>query len=149
MEKEIFEKTYSYLKLNGKTILLVALLLIVSIFGYRWFSDMNKESKVRVKELEKEFKELEKEKAISDNKILEWKEKFKVLDIQDEKLTKELIEIKKDVANAEKSANLSKIELDKLRVKLLETKNRIKEYEKNLPVLDDDLLLEAIKNNTK
>ena len=61
------------MKFNIKNTIILVLLIVAIFFGYRWFIGGDSASKERVKQLEKEFTELENKKKLVDleiNKLL-------------------------------------------------------------------------------
>jgi Tfp pilus assembly protein PilO len=137
------------MKLDLKSIFIIILLATTILFGYKWFFSGNKESKEIVKQLEKEFKELEKQKKSVDIDILQWRAKSDSLKTIDAKLKSELAKQEALTKAAEKEAKKSKDNLDKMRKDLEETRKNIEQIKNNPPNRTGDALLESLKNKTK
>jgi len=131
-------------KLDFKTIIILVLLLMSTIFGLMWFFGGNDASKQKVKELEAEFKKLEKDKEAADVKIAQWQTKYKEADAKDAELEIQVAKLKSDYKIAEQKANKSKIELDKVQGGISENRKEIEHLKKNPPTLSDEQLLEAL-----
>jgi peptidoglycan hydrolase CwlO-like protein len=135
-------------KLDIKTILILILLLISTVFGLMWFFRGNDASKERVKQLEAEYEKLEQEKATADAKILVWQGKFNAADAKDKKLAMEVTKSKADAKLADARAKKSKADLDKVQSGITENRKEIEALKKTPPVLTDDELLEALIKKT-
>jgi|688.fasta_scaffold04263_21 septal ring factor EnvC (AmiA/AmiB activator) len=131
-------------------LILISVLLLTSlIFGYKWFYSGNSASKERVKQLEAEFKELEKKKKESDTRIKYWETQFAALQAKSDSLNAEIDALEKQAKDAEVEAKKSKAKFEALSKQLAETRHKIEEFKKNPPNRTGDLLLESIKNKTK
>lgn len=137
------------MKLDAKSILIMILLVSTLFFGYSWFFSDNKESKERVKQLEKEFKQLEKEKKLVDLEIIAWRSSYDSLVVLDKKIQAEIDRQEAITRKAEIEAQRSKANFDKLRLEIEKTKREIEEFRKNPPNRTGDALLESLKNKTK
>jgi len=135
-------------KLDIKTILILILLLISTVFGLMWFFGGSDASKEKVKQLEAEYKKLEQDKAAAEAKILVWQGKFNVADAKDKKLAVAVTKSKADTKLAEEKAKKSKADLDKVQSGIAENRKEIDALKKNPPVLSDDELLEALIKKT-
>ena len=137
------------MKLDIKSILILILLGLTLLFGFKWFFSGDKASKERVKQLEQEFKNLENQKKAVDLEIATWKEKSDSLKKLDIKLQAELAKQEAQTRKAEIEANKSKANLAKLRGDLAETQQKIEEIKNNPPNRTGDALLESLKNKAK
>jgi hypothetical protein len=135
-------------KLDIKTILILILLLISTVFGLMWFFSGSDASKEKVKQLEAEYKKLEADKKSADAKILVWQGKFNAADAKDKKLAIEVTKSKADAKLAEERAKKSKANLDKVQIGIAENRKEIEALKKNPPTLTDDELLEALIKKT-
>lgn len=129
-------------------IIIAVLFLFAAVTGYKWYFGSNSASKERVKQLEKEFSELEKRKKESDLRIAQWQSKFDSLKVEDSKLLMEIERLHKETQLAEIEAAKSKGKLDGLRKELAETRKKIEEFKKNPPNRTGESLLESLKNKT-
>jgi chromosome segregation ATPase len=137
------------MKLDIKSILILILLGLTLLFGFKWFFSGDKSSKERVKQLEQQFKELESLKKSVDLEIITWRKKTDSLKNLSIKLQYELVEQESLTKKAESEAIKSKSNLDKLRSDLAETQNKIREIKNNPPNRTGNALLESLKNKTK
>ena len=137
------------MKLEIKSILILVLLGLTLLFGFKWFFSGNKESKERVKQLEQQFKELESQKKLVDLEIINWISKSDSLKQLDIKLQAELTKQEAETKKAEIEAKKSKANLDKLKRDIEETQQKIENFKKNPPNRTGDALLESLKNKTK
>lgn len=137
------------MKLDIKSILILILLGLTLLFGFKWFLSGDKASKERVKQLEQQFKELEDQKKAVDLEIATWKAKSDSLRQLDIKLQAEITKQEAQTKKAEIEANKSKANLDKLRHDLAETQHKIDEIKNHPPNRTGDALLESLKNKTK
>ena len=128
----------------------VILFLLVSTigFGLTWYFGGFDASKERVKQLEEDYKKLEKEKEAAEAKITAWKEIFDKKDKEDKKMTQEVINAKTDANVAKINAERAKAELLKLQGGMSQTIKEIEEMRNNPKVLSDDELLEDLIKNT-
>lgn len=137
------------MKVDIKNILILVLIIFSIISGYKWFIEGDSVSKEKVKQLEEEFKRLERKKDSLTISINKWKVKFDSLSVKGEELSKINAKLEIDVKKAESDANISKANLDKLRVDMLDTKKKIEDLKKNPTKRTGDDLLNSIKNKTK
>ena len=136
------------MKVDIKKILILALIIFSIISGYKWFIGGDNVSKERVKQLDEEFKKLEIKKDSLTKSINKWKAKFDSLSVRDEELSKINAKLEIDVKKAESDANTSKVNLDKLKGDISNTKNKIEDLKKNPTKRTGDDLLNSIKNKT-
>jgi LysM repeat protein len=136
------------MKLDFTKILILFLLVSTIGFGLTWYFGGFDASKERVKELEEDYKKLEKEKEAAEAKIAAWKEIFEEKDKQDKKMTQEVINAKTDANVAKINAERAKSELSKLQSGMSQTRKEIEEMKNNPKVLTDDELLEELIKNT-
>jgi chromosome segregation ATPase len=134
--------------MDFKKIVIIFLLLSTIGFGLTWYFGGFDASKERVKELEEDYKKLEKEKEAAEAKIAAWKEIFEEKDKQDKKMTQEVINAKTDANVAKINAERAKSELSKLQSGMSQTRKEIEEMKNNPKVLTDDELLEELIKNT-
>lgn len=137
------------MKIDFKNILIISLLGLVLFFGYSWFFGDKSDYKEKVKQLEAEYKALEKEKNLVDSQIIKIKEKYDSLDVIDKKLQNDISKLESDIKKAELEAKNSKNKLLELKGELSETRKKIEEFKSNPPNRTGDALLESIKNKTK
>lgn len=137
------------MKFDFRKIAILFLLISSTGFGLTWYFGGYDVSKQRVKELEKEYKELEEEKKAADAKILAWKEIYNQKDAKDKKLAIEVGNAKAIAKIAKENAENAKAELSKLQDGLAKTKKEIEDMRNNPKVLTDDELLEDLIKNTK
>jgi chromosome segregation ATPase len=135
--------------LDIKNVIIIILLLVSIIFGLMWFLGDNDASKEKVKQLESEFKKLEEDKAQSDSKIADWKNKYRDAEKKDNELKAEISRLKADSRIAENKAKKSKEDLDKLQGGISENRKEIERLRKNPPILSDDELLESLIKKMK
>ena len=96
------------MKLDIKSILILILLGLTILFGFKWFFSGDKVSKERVKQLEQQFKDLENQKKVVDLEINSWRAKSDSLRQLDIKLQAELTKQEAQTKKAEIEANKSK-----------------------------------------
>ncbi len=136
------------MKLDFTKILILFLLVSTIGFGLTWYFGGFDASKERVKQLEEDYKKLEKEKEAAEAKITAWKEIFDKKDKEDKKMTQEVINAKTDANVAKINAERAKAELLKLQGGMSQTRKEIEEMRNNPKVLSDDELLEDLIKNT-
>jgi Tfp pilus assembly protein PilO len=137
------------MKVDIKNILILILIIFSIIAGYMWFIKGDSASKERIKQLEEEFKKLERQKDSINISINKWKVKFDSLSLRGEELAKINFKLESDVKKAETDASISKANLDKLRNDISVTKKKIDELKNNPTKRTGDDLLNSIKNKTK
>jgi LysM repeat protein len=136
------------MKLDFTKILILFLLVSTIGFGLTWYFGGFDASKERVKQLEEDYKKLEKEKEAAEAKIVAWKEIFDKKDKEDKKMTQEVINAKTDANVAKINAEKAKAELTKLQGGMSQTRKEIEEMRNNPKTLTDDELLEDLIKNT-
>jgi LysM repeat protein len=136
------------MKLDFTKILILFLLISTIGFGLTWYFGGFDASKQRVKELEKDYKKLEKEKEAAEAKVEAWKEIFNEKDKQDKKMTQEVINAKTDANIARINAEKAKAELSKIQNSMSITRKEIEEMRNNPKAMTDDELLEDLIKNT-
>jgi hypothetical protein len=62
--------------------IIIALLVISSFFGLKWYLSGNDEDKKRLEELEQKYEKLEEEKNAIDKDIVNWKTKYQLKDAE-------------------------------------------------------------------
>lgn len=135
--------------MDFRKIVILFLLLSSTGFGLMWYFGGYDPSKQRIKELEEQYKELEKEKQAAEAKVAAWKEVYNEKDAKDKKLAIEVGKAKTDAVLAKQNAEKAKAELTKLQGGMEQTKKEIEEMKHNPKVLTDDELLEDLIKNTK
>jgi chromosome segregation ATPase len=143
------KKAKSSFKLDIKSIIIIALLGFCLFFGYSWLFNDNSGYKEKVKQLEKEYKELEKNKKAVDIDIKVIREKYDSLDVIDKKLKSDIIKLESEIKKAETEASKSKTKFLELKKELSVTRQKIEDFKKNPPNRTGDALLESLKNKTK
>ena len=136
------------MKLDFTKILILFLLISTIGFGLTWYFGVFDASKQRVKELEEDYKKLEKEKEAAEAKVEAWKEIFNEKDKQDKKMTQEVINAKTDANIARINAEKAKAELSKIQNSMSITRKEIEEMRNNPKAMTDDELLEDLIKNT-
>ena len=136
------------MKLDFTKILILFLLILTIGFGLTWYFGGFDASKQRVKELEEDYKKLEKEKEAAEAKVEAWKEIFNEKDKQDKKMTQEVINAKTDANIARINAEKAKAELSKIQNSMSITRKEIEEMRNNPKAMTDDELLEDLIKNT-
>jgi LysM repeat protein len=136
------------MKLDFTKILILFLLVSTIGFGLTWYFGGFDASKERVKQLEEDYKKLQKEKEAAEAKIVAWKEIFDKKDKEDKKMTQEVINAKTDANVAKINAEKAKAELTKLQGGMSQTRKEIEEMRNNPKTLTDDELLEDLIKNT-
>lgn len=137
------------MKLDIKTIIILALILFCTISSYYWLIKGDTESKEKLKEYETEFKKLEKIKDSLDISISNLKIKYKELDKQEDLLEEQNLVLSKRASKAEADAKHSKKDLEELLKKQKKTLEEIEKLKKNPIKREGDDLLESLKNKTK
>lgn len=137
------------MRFDFKKIVILFLLLSSTGFGLMWYLGGYDPSKQKIKELEEQYKELEKEKEAAEAKIAAWKEIYNEKDAKDKKLAIEVGKAKSDAEKAKQNAEKAKAELSKLQGGMEQTRKEIEELKNNPKVLTDDELLEDLIKNTK
>jgi vacuolar-type H+-ATPase subunit I/STV1 len=137
------------MELDFKSILILILLGLTLIFGYKWYFTDNSDYKNQIKELEENYQLLEKEKVENNLIIQKYKIELDSIMIQDSLNVIKIYELESKVFEAEKQADESKKRFNELQKELKETRNKIEEFKKNPPNRTGDDLLNSIKNKTK
>ncbi len=137
------------MKFDIKTIIILVLLGISLLFGYKWFFSNDPSLKKRLKEIESEYNTLEEKKKDADKRIKELENEFIVLQKKDKELQDKVVKLESDIKIAEQNAANSKNNLDKMKKELEETKHKIEDFKKNPPNRTGDDLLNSLKNKTQ
>ncbi len=132
-----------------KTILIIVLLSLTLIFGYKWYFGGDKESKDKVEILKKKVKELEKQEKEIDSKIKTWEAKFDKLDENDKKAKEDQLQIEKILIKYIEQTNKDKVELDAMKKRMSDTRKKIEEFKKNPSNRTGDDLMSSIKSKTE
>jgi LysM repeat protein len=136
------------MKFDFNKFLILFLLISTVGFGLFWYFGGHDASKERVKELEEEYKKLEKEKEAAEAKALAWQEIYNKKDVEDRKMAVEVGKAKADAVVAKQNAEKAKAELSKLQGGMSQTRKEIEELQRNPKILSDDELLEDLIKNT-
>lgn len=137
------------MKLDFNKILILFLLISTIGFGFTWYFRGFSESKERVKQLEKDYKILEAEKKVAEEKVAAWQEVYRLKDIEDKKLVIEVTNAKNEVMIARANAAKFQLELSKIKGDMAQTRREIEELKNNPKVLtDEELLKDLLKNTT-
>lgn len=137
------------MKLDFKSILILILLGLTLIFGYKWYFTDNSDYKNQIKELKEKYQLLENEKKENNLIIQKYKIELDSIMVQDSLNVIKISELESKVFEAEKQAEKSKKKFNELQKKLEETRKRIEEFKKTPPNRTGDDLLNSIKNKTK
>jgi LysM repeat protein len=134
--------------MDFKKIVIIFLLLSTIGFGLTWYFGGFDASKQRVKQLEEEYKKLEKEKEAAEAKIAIWQDIYNKKDAEDKKLAIEVGTAKANAQRAKEDAEKAKKDLSRLQGGMTQTRKEIEELRNNPKVLTDDELLEDLIKNT-
>jgi LysM repeat protein len=134
--------------MDFKKIVIIFLLLSTIGFGLTWYFGGFDASKQRVKQLEEEYKKLEKEKEAAEAKIAIWQDIYNKKDAEDKKLAIEVGTAKANAQRAKEDAENAKKDLSRLQGGMAQTRKEIEELRNNPKVLTDDELLEDLIKNT-
>lgn len=132
-----------------KNILIVVLLAGCMIFGYMWFFRNDSGYKQKIKDLEKEKKELivASEKLEKDVIVLE--KNFEDLMKKESSLAAVIKKRDEEIRRRKEEATRSRTELDKMKKGLKETQEKIAELKKRPPNRTGDDLLNSLKLKTQ
>lgn len=134
--------------MDFKKIVIIFLLVSTIGFGLTWYFGGFDASKQRVKQLEEEYKKLEKEKEAAEAKIAIWQDIYNKKDAEDKKLAIEVGTAKANAQRAKEDAEKAKKDLSRLQGGMAQTRKEIEELRNNPKVLTDDELLEDLIKNT-
>jgi chromosome segregation ATPase len=134
--------------MDFKKIVIIFLLVSTIGFGLTWYFGGFDASKQRVKQLEEEYKKLEKEKEAAEAKIAIWQDIYNKKDAEDKKLAIEVGTAKANAQRAKEDAEKAKKDLSRLQGGMTQTRKEIEELRNNPKVLTDDELLEDLIKNT-
>ena len=134
--------------MDFKKIVIIFLLVSTIGFGLTWYFGGFDASKQRVKQLEEEYKKLEKEKEAAEAKIAIWQDIYNKKDAEDKKLAIEVGTAKANAQRAKEDAENAKKDLSRLQGGMAQTRKEIEELRNNPKVLTDDELLEDLIKNT-
>jgi LysM repeat protein len=134
--------------MDFKKIVIIFLLVSTIGFGLTWYFGGFDASKQRVKQLEEEYKKLEKEKEAAEAKIAIWQDIYNKKDAEDKKLAIEVGTAKANAQRAKEDAENAKKDLSRLQGGMAKTRKEIEELRNNPKVLTDDELLEDLIKNT-
>ena len=125
--------------------LIVGLLILCLIFGYKTLTSGDSEYKRKVEELHLANEKLIKERASIDSTILEIDKRYKKLQFKDSILTIEISKRDKIIAANIAKANKSQAELSKIKSQMDLTRKKITELKKNPPNRTGDSLVNSLK----
>ena len=134
--------------MDFKKIVIIFLLVSTIGFGLTWYFGGFDASKQRVKQLEEEYKKLEKEKEAAEAKIAIWQDIYNKKDAEDKKLAIEVGTAKANAQRAKEDAEKAKKDLSRLQGGMAQTRKEIEDLRNNPKVLTDDELLEDLIKNT-
>jgi hypothetical protein len=134
---------------NIQILLNIFLLVLALFFGYKWLYQNDGASEERIKQLEKELKEILKKKELNTKEIDFWKKRFDSLSVEDLKLRDQIIALEKETQAAERDALISKKKLEEIRANLILIRKKIENFKKNPPNREDEELLNSLKNKLK
>ena len=137
------------MKFDIKSWLIMILLVVVIVFGGMWYFKKDEGSAQRVKDLEKEIVNIQKQKHDIDLVLLALKNNQAAIEKEISDKTAQLAIMEKENARLSAQVTISKQNLDALRKKLKETQDKIDELTKNPVKREGDDLLNSLKNNTK
>ena len=138
------------MKFDFNKVLIIFLLISTIGFGLTWYFGVFDASKERVKQLEEDYKKLEAEKKVAEEKVAAWQEVYRLKDIEDKKMVIEITNAKKEVMIARAIAAKFELELSNIKGDMAQTRREIEELKNNPKVLtDEELLTDLIKNTTK
>jgi outer membrane murein-binding lipoprotein Lpp len=132
-----------------KNILIVVLLAGCMIFGYMWFFRNDGGYKQKIKDLEREKKELiiAREKLEKDVVVLE--KNFEDLKKKESSLAADIKKRDEEIRRRKEEAAKSRAELDNMKKGLKETQEKIVELKKNPSNRTGDDLLNSLKLKTQ
>lgn len=137
------------MKFDIKSWLIIVLLVAVIVFGGMWYFKKDEGSVQRVKDLEKEIVNIQKQKHDIDLVLVALKNNQAIIEKEISDKTAQLLIMEKENARLSGQVTISKQNLDALRKKLKETQDKIDELTKNPVKREGDDLLNSLKNNTK
>ena len=137
------------MKLDIKSIIILILLGLTLIFGYKWYFDGDGGIDEKLNQLQEKYEIIELEKAESDRRLVDNGLVIDSLLLVDILYVKKIKSLEFNVKTAEYNANRSYDELGEIKRELSETKKKIDELKNDLPNRVGDDLLNSIKNKTK
>lgn len=137
------------MKIDIKSILILCLLGFGLIFFYRWYFSDSDGYKKEVDRLRKENQSIIKKRDSIDVHLVGLQNEFSRLKQTDSVLQIKLRGMESEVQYAKNKANISKLELDKLRVELESTRKQIEDLKNKPANRTDEDLLNSLKNKTK
>lgn len=134
---------------DPKNIAIVALVVLVLIFGATTFFKRDSLYKYKLEELQKEY---DKEHALRDSldlAISRVKFELATLKVREEELANEVARLESEVLLAKEEANRSMEELNTTRAALSETRKKIQELRNQPPNRKGGKLIESLKLKTQ
>jgi predicted negative regulator of RcsB-dependent stress response len=138
--------------MNIKNLLIVAVIAVLIIFGYKWFDGYGfkfGESERRVEELEAQIKQLEQDKTESDTKILTWQNKHDSIQKKEVALKTKVSMLAKETIAAESQAAKSKAELEDVKNRTVKTRDSIRTIKRTPVNRRGQELVQSLKNKLK
>jgi len=138
--------------MNIKNLLIVAVIAVLIIFGYKWFGSYGLkfgESEKRVEELEAQIKQLEQDKTESDAKILIWQNKHDSIQKKEVALKAKVSILAKETIAAESQAAKSKAELEDVKNRTAKTRDSIRTIKRTPVNRRGQELVQSLKNKLK
>lgn len=137
------------MKLDIKTILIIALTFMSIIFASKYFKESDKDYKKELERLrtENELIQKQRDSLFSQRKKLE--DDMLMIRKHNDSLIYISNVLEKEVVNQKHKASLSRQELDKLRSELEETKTKIEEIKRHPANRSGDELLNSLKSKVK
>lgn len=137
------------MKLDIKSILIIALTLMSIIFAWKYFNESDKDYKKELQRLrtENELIQKQRDSLFTQRKKLEGD--MLIIRKHNDSLIYISNVLEKEVVNQKHKANLSRQELDKLRSELEETRTKIEEIKKHPSNRSGDELLNSLKSKIK
>jgi len=142
-------KTYHKYMKDIKNVLILILLAGCLIFGYMWFFSGNDEYKEKIKQLEKEKKELVSERENLDKQVKVLQGDYVILKQKEAKLLSDLAKLDTEINQSKINAAKSQAELNKMKRDLKDTQDKIAELKKNPANRTGDDLLNSLKMKTQ
>lgn len=138
------------MKLDLKSILIIVLLGLTLLFGYRWYFDTdNSNYKNQLKDLKNQNEILKKQRDSVDIKINLLESDLLKLIENEKSLLVKIGLMTAEIDSAKKNAAKSKLELERLKTELYNTKKKIEHLKKNPPNRTGDDLLNSLKTKLK
>lgn len=138
--------------MNIKNLLIVAVIGVFIVFGYKWFDGYGLkfgESEKRVEELETQIKQLEQDKNDSDAKIISWQNKHDSIQKKEVALKSKVSTLAKETIAAESQAAKSKAELEDVKNRTARARESISTIRRTPVNREGEELVRSLKNKLK